>query len=400
MRNVGPIEPWRFKKYRAEGSTTWTTYGQYKTDLYKVISSSIIKGDKRSAYPWSYTIDDTKGYAGKWRDRNGSYGGPLGTIRWHWEGVFTTLPLPVLSPSTLSINREKAYNKALEQLNERVRGGLDLSVALAEMPATFKMIKSILSVERYFKRRPWENLYGKRRYFARKKSKNKHGKVYNVSGSVADRHLEFTYGIKPLISDVYNAANELLHNVDSMCVFKGRGSITSNTSGNRSVPSGDLPGYTDYNITLREKNSTFCGVQLSVTLRKPTTLQQKARWSSLNPVSVAWELIPYSFVVDWFLNVGNYIRDIETQILYNSTFVSGYRSDLTIEKGSGSFVYNDGGNPYFTRVVYAEGSCSVDRKAFARTLLSSYPLPYRPRIQADLGSARLLSAAALLRKLL
>lgn len=44
---------------------------------------------------------------------------------------------------------------------------------------------------------------------------------------------------------------------------------------------------------------------------------------SINPFKTAWELIPFSFVVDWFVNVGNYI-DAQTSALYNFSSNRGF----------------------------------------------------------------------------
>ena len=48
-------------------------------------------------------------------------------------------------------------------------------------------------------------------------------------------------------------------------------------------------------------------VQATVRLGMSTvgTLEQ---FGVLNPASVAWELTPFSFVVDWFVNIGSFLR--------------------------------------------------------------------------------------------
>lgn len=42
-----------------------------------------------------------------------------------------------------------------------------------------------------------------------------------------------------------------------------------------------------------------------------------------NPVGLAWELIPYSFVVDWALNIGSYL-DLQTSLWGLKVLDAGY----------------------------------------------------------------------------
>lgn len=377
MRNIGPINKMVAAQYSSNNGVSYTVWGSYNSNTFQVSSSAVIKGNKKTPNPWSYTINDSDNkYIGTWRDRNGSYGGPIGAIRWIWKGSMQGLPLPVIDAARKTTLTTNAYNTALDRLNDKVRGGLDLSVAMAESSSTLRMVRALTKTKRYF------SGIGSKRW--------------------ANEWLELKYGWQPLLSDIYGAANEIINVNLGLMTFKGRGSDSVNTSGTRTVAAGgaDLPGYTNNPIVLKQKISTFCACELQVTLKAPTSVQQAARWSSLNPVSIAWELVPYSFVVDWFYDIGGYLRNAETQILYNSAFVSGYRSELSVEQGAGEFTYNDSSNTYFTKVVYAQGTCKVYKKSFNRTVLTSYPFPRRPRINTDLSSNRLLSAAALLRQLI
>jgi hypothetical protein len=122
-----------------------------------------------------------------------------------------------------------------------------------------------------------------------------------------------------------------------------------------------------------------------------------SRWSSLNPISIAWEVMPYSFVIDWFVNIGGTLRNLETALLERrSKFVNGYWTHLDVVDAR--YV-----TP-FTRYSAGGGdNWEVDprtrnwkRIRFERNLLSSYPFPMVPSFRAELGTERLLSAASLL----
>ena len=59
-------------------------------------------------------------------------------------------------------------------------------------------------------------------------------------------------------------------------------------------------GFISYKGMIRVKQ----GMQIKVS--NPNVLLAN-RLGLLNPISVAWELVPFSFLIDWFVPVGNYL---------------------------------------------------------------------------------------------
>lgn len=360
-----------------------STLGNYPRSVLEVNSSAIIKGDKRNPNPWSYRIISQRPFTGTAIDRSGSYGGGCGPLRWNYSGPMGPIEtssglVPTLTDAT-SVQKVNAYNKALDDLNDKVRGGLDLSIAMAEASATFRMVRALSRTRRYF------SGIGSKRW--------------------ANEWLELQYGWKPLLSDIYNAAEEIIRVNDSLMWFKGRGSDAKDTSETRTTASdfdiSGVSGYTYGPLKASTKLKLYSACELKILLKAPTSLNQVARWTSLNPLSIAWELTPYSFVFDWFFDVGSYLRNVETAVLYNSAFSAGYRSELSVAEQNTTINWSNWTTcPYFTRVVYVNGKSSGTRKDFSRVLLGSYPLPRVPQIKTDLSSSRLLSAASLLRQFL
>jgi hypothetical protein len=113
----------------------------------------------------------------------------------------------------------------------------------------------------------------------------------------------------------------------------------------------------------------------------------------LNPASIAWELLPYSFVADWFVDIGSFLRSVETAVIYANRFRSGYYSVLLVKNITGLISRSENSG---------SGSLAINAVGFAneiqfrRVVYSGFPLPTVPRFKANLGSRRLLSAAALL----
>jgi len=263
-------------------------------------------------------------------------------------------------------------NKALEKLTTKVRGDLDLSIDLAEIHKTVKMLKVT------------EQVVDLTNTFVKK---------FGILKAPAKAWLAWTYGVRPLLGTIFGAADENIRIViNKTAHFRVR---ANGLYFPRTVTLNTVVGVVPFPVVIGSSVKT--SVSYGLDLR--TDQFDLARWSSLNPASIAWELTPFSFVVDWFYNVGGYLRNMETYLLYANKFRSGYKtrlsaSDLRFEIidsgiGNGSEIYHSS--------VWKGSIKHVD---IQRSVLSSYPSPYPPVLGADLGSSRLLSSAALLAQLL
>lgn len=126
--------------------------------------------------------------------------------------------------------------------------------------------------------------------------------------------LEHQYGWLPLLSDVHGAT-ELLNERDGDDPYRYTVSVTGK--------------YQDHIVTppltklLRADGNIGTHVTFSVTKEYAQFYKAKCRIDAYadnpelglatslgltNPLDVAWELTPFSFVVDWFLPVGNYLN--------------------------------------------------------------------------------------------
>lgn len=122
---------------------------------------------------------------------------------------------------------------------------------------------------------------------------------------LGDEWMQYRYGIMPLVYSYRDACKT---------VRKGKGSTTHKKAVISPKSTGvSLPGPTaSYLRTDYEGKITISGSYF-----------QYFEWSSdarlagvgFNPLVTAWELIPYSFVVDWFVDVGSYISAATSQDL-------------------------------------------------------------------------------------
>jgi hypothetical protein len=266
--------------------------------------------------------------------------------------------------------KDAVYNRALEKLNAKARGELDLGIALAEAGSTMRMIRSVSKVIDF-------------------------GRLSRIGGTrdLANGWLQWQYGWKPLVSDVFNAADEAIRVVlNKLERIKVRASIpyeaqqsTTRVILGRSVP-----------VMVQVKGKVSCTIGVTYTV--PTF--DPARWSSLNPVSLAWELIPYSFVVDWFYDIGGWLRAMETSLLYGGAMQHGYISELRLYEAKEQVSPGHQVSDATYKWTYECVDGSIKRVDFRRTATNVWPLPRKPTFQVDLGAQRLTSAAALLRQLL
>jgi hypothetical protein len=243
---------------------------------------SVNNGRRRPWSNWSYSVLHRTSY----------HSDDDGFIKWKLPSGVTkftgSFGSSSESPRLPDWERDAVYNSALGKLNSKVRGDLDLGVSLAELGSTKRMFKAIgKTLKHAIKLKPPGG--------------------FGSSKDVANGYLQYKYGWKPLMSDVFGVADEMIRvtlNAVQHVKAGSRFPIGGNKTGNLryingtsdcevevTPPSGQHFGYYACHFQLA---FNYAGFRLD-------------RFSSLNPVSLAWELIPYSFVVDWFYDVGSYL---------------------------------------------------------------------------------------------
>lgn len=290
-------------------------------------------------------------------------------------------------PTNPELDHTVVRSKALDRLNDQVRGGLDLSIDILEHGQTTRMLNETaktITFANAHKPRGGYPVPGPLR------------RINDVSYALANGYLQFKYGWKPLLSDVFDAADESIrYTMNQLQRFKA---TAKNHEERETLWSASVDGVSGVPIIVKWKGVQFAKYQ--VVLEIPPTSFDIARWTSLNPVSMGWEIIPYSFVVDWFFDISSYLRNFETACYYSKQFRRGFVS-------SGVIWFTETDFKEFVKVAFdgskdkisglAASSKTID---FRRDVLSSYPFPSLPRLTVDLGASQMASAASLLRQLL
>lgn len=228
-----------------------------------------------------------------------------------------------------------------------------------------------------------------------KKDHKRVPKGTNLHQFYADNWLAMRYGLRPLIKDYQDA----LDAVDSLRKplpdrFTARGYSAVNVT---------VPYYAETDVSIfgckaegiiTQEGSVRTGILYQVDNRNTFGL-------SLHDIPIAaWELIPYSFVVDWFLNTGSYISAITPRI---GVKVLGSWTTTQIETESDVFttIQSLGGSTY--DLVSSGGY----RSRIKRRILSRKPGVSSPELLAqnalsdmDLGTDRLIDIMSLARRIL
>lgn len=269
------------------------------------------------------------------------------------------------------------YNNALSDFWDGVKKSeQNLALLIGEARESGRMLQVGKSI--------YEVLQGARR--ARRLA------LHNPSLTFSQLWLSWKYGWQPLLTDVYGYLNWLYFVFDDGVPVRGR--AVQYEGVNKTVYQGSYPQRYERHRGKRVwKAEVKCWVGLA-----DTTHYNATRITSLNPVSIAWELLPLSFVCDWFFDVSSYLQNMESALASGVTFKRGYVTDLYTHKinFSNSFdAESIQGNDVITMEGYIENV--YERAIKQRTVLSGFPFPRAPRIEAKLGWQRILSLTALLR---
>lgn len=286
------------------------------------------------------------------------------------SGSQGTNPTGRVNPSDLIA---ACYEEAIGKYYDQQRSTIDLSVDIAQAGQVRAMVRESLQLANYVLRHPTRVL--KRAYADWRRAPRQLGGQW----------LAFQYGWKPLAQSIYDTAVKVMSSPPHLMKVKVRASQS------RTFDDIQL-GAENYSSRTFGRETAGCEIACSFTHRTDMT-GLLSEFTSLNPVSLAWELTPYSFVVDWFVDVGGYIRNMESAVLAGSGFVSGYVT-RTSKISSETQVFQNYELGSTSKYQSLKGT--YDRRYKVRSPLANTPTPELPRFRMDLGSGRLLNAAALL----
>lgn len=207
----------------------------------------------------------------------------------------------------------------------------------------------------------------------------------SIPKSISDAWLQYSYGWRPLAQDLF-AAQANVHRILS------RGMIISAHAGTNyedEIKYHSNSG--DYDEVTQVRQQALC--QLGARLQGPE-LAYLNTFGLINPFSIAWELVPWSFAIDWFVPVGSTLEAITATV--GLDFWGGRITTRRDYKMKRTYVP---GRRTAWRVCEDVGEYKEQGFGFQRTALTSFP---NPELYADLtpySTGRALNALALFHQL-
>lgn len=297
--------------------------------------------------------------------------------------------------------KSEALSKSLLELKDKK---VDLGVMFAERESTGRLVldsaRKIYDAYRSTRRRDLKGalraLFGTddvnsdvvRAGLTPPKKKGRPGKgISNTVRGSSDMWLQLQYGWKPLLNDVWNSAEALARQSGRPARFRVA------TSKTHRWQIADVEYYQGLPFR-RVENGSFTRKYVYVFSYSNEVIHSLSELGLTNPALVAWELLPFSFVADWFIGIGNYLDTLDATL--GLTFEKGCVTDFErwtirtrsrsagVAQATGRFVTHafDGGRK---RVI-----CE-------RAVLSDFPSPQLPRFDFSYKSdAHLASFFALL----
>lgn len=304
----------------------------------------------------------------------------------YYAFTFESIPLP---------NLEDPAAKLLGKLNV---AEVNAALTFFERKDTFSMLTSHLSrmtqAARAVRRGRFKeasSILGIKLSQRAKKRLNR-----NRLDQFTDNWLEYRYGWVPLCNDIYNTSLIISDGVNKKGdIVSLRSSSSDSGSKTVSIISNNI---LDHTQTIEYKRRRGVGVDFSITDPEYRMLEALGL---TNPATIGWELVPFSFVVDWFVPIGDSLRSLTAY--KGLQFRGGYTYlKEEISQQQDPFIeYRDSGcgdYPYIEHPAYIHRTINN----FDRYVMSSFDdLRVNPwETSNGLNAIRALDAVSLLQSVL
>lgn len=294
-----------------------------------------------------------------------------------WESLIYTPPSHVGGVPSTYAPRWNSNNDARAQVECMLKlrdSKVDLGAALGESRETLAFIAKNLS-------RVLLAYKAARRGNFRETARQLRVKFRRSKGSPFDQWMEYNYAWVPLFGDITGATKQLQDG------FRKRGQFVT---ARRTVS--DEVGPPNEWISGSSTRKQRCVIIARVSNEKLLAVSQIGL---INPLAVAWELMPFSFVVDWAIPIGNVLNATTANLGFD--FVTGARSCKVESQFTRQGTYL---GPQFASGTKSGGRAvgTTRIKSYERVGMGGFPLPM-PYYKNPFSMSHVTSALAILRSL-
>lgn len=322
--------------------------------------------------PYNTEVFSQTGCIGSYRHEIGSVTGGRkiyvdGNLGQGWTGSVAVLPHAgeLLQP---------CETKALLKLKDQK---VNLGVALAEAQQTANFVGS--AAARY------AQTY---QAFRRGQFKRAWSQATGISShrSVPKRWLEYQYALNPLLQDVKGSFDALKQHPSYDWVVTAKASMRIPVELDETKT--NLIGSYG-NIRRTEVGFKGCFVRLDFQPGN-TFLSSLSQVGVTNPLEIIWEKVPFSFVVDWFLPIGDWLSAMDAT--YGWQFLSGSRSFLTRSR----VTFRSAGTTRPSEMTMFSCQGSGKTLNLSRLVYLTSPLPSFPGIKNPVSLGHMANGLSLL----
>lgn len=120
--------------------------------------------------------------------------------------------------------------------------------------------------------------------------------------AISNRWLQYQYGLKPLMGDLYGLSDALAKKIRDGMYLHVRSSLSDGRSGFVQTTG-------DGNKAVGEWSAKIYGIA-RYKISDPS-MKMLSQFGISNPLLLAWELVPYSFIVDLMFPIGNFLSSLD-----------------------------------------------------------------------------------------
>jgi hypothetical protein len=248
-------------------------------------------------------------------------------------GVSVIPGAPVVNTPSL-LDWRKCYEALLDDVHGILPAQKAIAVNIAEFSQLRRLVpgiaQSIKRIQRFMKREGNRTLivYGRRL-----RSGKRFRRAVSVSSGawclrdLAQLHLASQFGISPLVNDLADLAGKYWEAKMHLNWYRvlSNGEVHKVHSSVRAQTSSEATVGNSYYATIRDQKRSETKGTLYATVRvepESTEVVQKRLLNQILgmnvPLQIAWELVPFSFVLDWFLPVGQILTRFEPKRYFGS----------------------------------------------------------------------------------